>query len=125
MNGKPVTLPANAFTQGDKGPAITITLAQLTAAIDKAAADNAAALTSALQSGADIRSAGGTAILGQVKLVHATGLIVTPPPRQVQQPQNPFFYPQHALPPSFTTAHLSSAAPQVNPSNAPQQPTCQ
>ncbi|WOF44524.1 hypothetical protein KNJ79_06260 [Sphingopyxis indica] len=118
MNGKPVTLPANAFTQGDKGPAITITLAQLTAAIDKAAADNAAALTSALQPGADIRSAGGTAILGKVKLVDATGVVVTTPTGEVKVPKNAFFVSQQGLATSFTAEQFASAVAQANQASA-------
>src|SRR3546814_8215820 len=54
LNGKPVTLPKNAFTKTDKGPAITITVGQLTAAVDQAAAANAQALAAALMPGADI-----------------------------------------------------------------------
>src|SRR3546814_998094 len=65
LNGKPVTLPKNAFTKTDKGPAITITVGQLTAAVDQAAAATAQALAAALMPGADIHGPNGTTVLGK------------------------------------------------------------
>lgn len=118
MGDSPVTLPKNAFAKGDKGPAITITLAQLSAAVGKAAADNAAALDAAIQPGADVRSANGSAVLGKVKLADATGVVVTTPTGDVKVPKSAFFVSQTGLSTSFTAEQFAAAMQQVNSASA-------
>lgn len=104
-----VTLPGNAFGATDKGPAITITLAQLTAAVDKMAADQKAAVVAALQPGADVLSAGGTAIVGKIKLADADGAVVTTPAGDVRLPHAAFFMSDAGLATSFTADQFTSA----------------
>jgi hypothetical protein len=118
MGDSPVTLPKNAFAKGDKGPAITITLAQLSAAVGKAATDNAAALDAAIQPGADVRSANGSVVLGKVKLADASGVVVTTPTGDVKVPKSAFFVSQTGLSTSFTAEQFAAAMQQVNQASA-------
>lgn len=108
-----VALPANAFASTDKGPAITITLAQLTAAVDKMAADNKVALDAALQPGVDVHSAGGTAIVGKIKLADADGAVVTTDAGDVRLPRAAFFVAQVGLSTSFTAEQFTAAVAQA------------
>ncbi len=114
LNGNPVTLPKNAFTKTDKGPAITITLAQLTAAVGQAAAANEQALAAALVPGADIHGANGTAVLGKVKLVEGDNVVVTTPTGDVKLAKSAFFVSQAGLATNFTAEQFASAMEQAN-----------
>lgn len=118
LNEKPVTLPKNAFAKGKKGPAITITVAQLSAAIDQAAAANAQALEAALKPGAEVRSANGSAVLGTVKLADASGVVVTTPSGDVKVPRNAFFVGQSGLQSSFTAEQFAAAMQQASQASA-------
>lgn len=120
VGSRSVTLPGNAFAATDKGPAITITLAQLTAAVDKMAADRKAALDAALQPGVDVRSAGGTAIVGKVKLVDADGAVVTTPAGDVRLPRAAFFMSQAGLATSFTADQFTAAVAEAKAAAATQ-----
>jgi hypothetical protein len=113
IDNRSVALPANAFAKTDKGPAITITLAQLTAAVDKMAADSKAALEAALQPGVEVRSAGGTAIVGTIKLADADGAVVTTPAGDVRLPRAAFFMSQAGLATSFTAEQFTAAVAQA------------
>lgn len=112
--GKQVTLPNNAFGKLEQGPTIGATKAQVVAAVDQAAAGSVAKLTAALQPGADVRSANGTAILGKVKLTAADGVVVTTPTGDVKLPRNAFFVGQAGLATSFTTDEFAAAMAEVN-----------
>lgn len=115
MEGKPVTLPSNAFMKTDKGTAITITLAQLSAAVNQAATASAAALDAALVVGADVRGANGTAVLGKVKLVDASGVVVSTPTGEVKVPKSAFFVSQTGgLASSFTAEQFAAAMQQAS-----------
>ncbi|ALC11816.1 exonuclease 1 [Sphingopyxis sp. 113P3] len=118
LNEKPVTLPKNAFAKGEKGPAITITVAQLSAAIDQAAAANAQALEAALKPGAEVRSANGSAVLGTVKLADASGVVVTTPSGDVKVPKSAFFVGQSGLQSSFTAEQFAAAMQQASQASA-------
>lgn len=112
--GKQVTLPTNAFGKLEQGPTIGATKAQVVAAVDQAAAGSEAKLTEALQPGADVRSANGTAILGKVKLAVADGVVMTTPTGDVKLPRNAFFVGQAGLATSFTAQQFADAMKQVN-----------
>lgn len=89
--GKQVTLPSTAFGKLEKGPTIGATKAQVVAAVDQAAAGNDAKVAAALQPGADVQSANGSAIVGKVKLVEADGVVLTTATGDVKLPLNAFF----------------------------------
>lgn len=118
LNGKPVTLPKNAFAKGEKGPTITVTVAQLTAAVDQAAAASAQALDAALKPGAEVRSANGSTVLGTVKLADASGVVVTTPTGDVKVPKNAFFVAQNGLQTSFTADQFAAAMQQASQASA-------
>ncbi len=118
LDEKPVTLPKNAFAKGEKGPAITITVAQLSAAIDQAAAANEAALSTALTAGAEVRSADGSAVLGSVKLADASGVVVTTPTGDVKVPRGAFFVGANGLQSSFTAEQFAAAMKEASQASA-------
>lgn len=113
VGGKQVALPKTSFMAGDKGPAITLTLAQLTAWLDQQAAASASALDAALTPGADIRSAKGAAIVGKVKSSDAEGVVVTTAQGDVRLPKNAFFMSQQGLATSFTADQFAAAIAEV------------
>ncbi|WP_338425276.1 hypothetical protein [Sphingopyxis kveilinensis] len=112
--GKQVTLPSASFGMLEKGPTIGATKAQVMAAVDQAAAAGEAQLTAALQPGADVRSANGTAVLGKVKLADAEGVVLTTPSGEVKLPRNAFFMGQAGLQTSFTAEQFAAAMKEVN-----------
>lgn len=118
--GKQVTLPGNAFGQLEKGPTIGATRAQVVAAVDQAEAGSEAKLTAALQPGADVRSAHGSAIVGQVKLAEADGVVLTTPSGDVKLPRSAFFVGQAGLATSFTAEEFAAAVAQATAASAPQ-----
>lgn len=118
--GKQVTLPGNAFGQLEKGPTIGATKAQVVAAVDQAEAGSEAKLDAALQPGADVRSAHGSAIVGQVKLAEADGVVLTTPSGDVKLPRSAFFVGQAGLATSFTAEEFAAAVAQATAASAPQ-----
>ena len=109
FGGRQAALPANVFAQTDKGLAITITAAQLTAALDKQAADAAAALETALVPGAEIRGVGGTSVVGKVKSADADGVVVATDKGEVRVPRKAFFLTGKGLAMSFTADQFAAA----------------
>ena len=109
FGGRKAALPTNAFAQTDKGLAITITAAQLTAALDKQAADAAAALETALVPGAEIRGVTGASVVGKVKATDAEGVIVTTDKGEVRLPRKAFFLTGKGLSMSFTADQFAAA----------------
>lgn len=109
FGGRKAALPTNAFAQTDKGLAITITAAQLTAALDKQAADAAAALETALVPGAEIRGVTGASVVGKVKATDAEGVIVTTDKGEVRLPRKAFFLTGKGLAMSFTADQFAAA----------------
>jgi hypothetical protein len=118
--GKQVTLPSNAFGKLEQGPTIGATKAQVVAAVDQAAAGSDAKLTAALQPGADVRSANGSAIVGKVKLAEADGVVLTTPTGDVKLPRKAFFIGQAGLATSFTAEEFAAAVAQAITPPAPQ-----
>ncbi len=109
LGDKQVGLPITSFGQGEKGPALGITVAQLLAGIEQQAAAAGAALDAALQPGADVRSAGGTTVVGKVKLVDADGVGVTTAQGDVRLPKSAFFMSPQGLATSFTAEQFAAA----------------
>lgn len=116
--GKQVTLPASGFGALEKGPTIGATKADVVAAVDQAAAGAGAQLEAALQPGADVKAAGGAAVVGKVKLAEADGVVLTTPTGDVKLPRNAFFVGADGLATSFTAEQFAAAIAQAAP--APQ-----
>lgn len=118
LGGRLATLPGNAFMQTAKGPAITITLAQLTAALDQQAAAEAATLEAAFKPGAEVRGVRGTAVVGTVKLTDAEGVVLTTSGGDVRLPRKAFFLAQSGLATSFTADQFAAAVAETNAASA-------
>lgn len=117
--GKQVTLPGNAFGMLEQGPTIGATKAQVLAAVDQAAAANEAKLNAALVVGADVLSAQGAAVIGQVKLVEADGAVLTTPQGDIKLPRHALFVnAQDALATSFTADQFKAAMAQASQAEA-------
>ena len=121
--GKQVTLPNTAFGKLEQGPTIGATKAQVVAAVDQAAAGNDAKVAAALQPGADVQSANGSAIVGKVKLAEADGVVLTTATGDVKLPRNAFFVGQSGLATSFTAEQFAAAVAQVTTTPAPTDTT--
>lgn len=113
VGDRSVTLPAAAFGQTEKGPALGLTLADMNAALDKMAADADAALAAALQPGTDVRSADGAAVLGKVKAADAGSVVVGAAGGDLKIPRNAFFMSQAGLAVSFTAEQFATAQQQA------------
>lgn len=118
VGDKPAALPASAFMQTDKGTAITLTLAQLTAALDQQAAAADAQLTAALQPGADIKGVNGGSVVGKVKTADAQGVVVTTAQGDVRLPRNAFFVAAHGLSTSFSAEQFAAAVAEATAPDA-------
>lgn len=121
VGDKPIALPATSFLTTDKGPAITVTLAQLTEALNKQTADAAAALQAAMQPGAEVHSAQGAAVVGKIKLADAEGIVLTTTEGgDIRIPRDAFFMSQAGLAVSFTAEQFAAAVAEANASGATQ-----
>lgn len=109
LGDKQVALPIASFGKTDKGPALGITVAELTAGIEQQAAASAAALDGALTAGADIRSAKGKAIVGKVKSASADAVVVTTAQGDFSLPRTAFFMSADGLATSFTAEQFAAA----------------
>lgn len=69
------TLPANAFATSESGPLISMTKAQLDAAVEAAAAQNTAAMDAALVAGAPVNSRDGV-LVGTVQNVEGDNVTI-------------------------------------------------
>ena len=118
VGDKPAALPASAFMQTDKGTAITLTLAQLTAALDQQAAAADAQLTAALQPGADIKGVNGGSVVGKVKTADAQGVVVTTAQGDVRLPRKAFFVAAHGLSTSFSAEQFAAAVAEAKTPDA-------
>lgn len=123
VGDKPAALPANAFMQTDKGTAITLTLAQLTAALAQQDAALDAQLTAALQPGADIHSVQGKAVVGKVKTSDADGVIVVTTQGDVRLPRKAFFVAAQGLTTSFTAEQFAAAIAEATSGSGTQSDT--
>lgn len=118
VGDKPAALPASAFMQTDKGTAITLTLAQLTAALDQQAAAADAQLTAALQPGADIKGVNGSSVIGKVKTADADGVVVTTAQGDVRLPRKAFFVAAAGLSTSFSAEQFAAAVAEAKAPDA-------
>lgn len=119
FGGRQAALPTNAFAQTDKGLAISVTAAQLTAALDQQAAATTAALDAALQPGTSIHGVNGNAVVGKVKLADAEEVLVTTDKGEVRLPRKAFFLSDKGLSVSFTASQFAAAVAET--ANAPAQ----
>lgn len=122
VGDKPAALPANAFMQSEKGTAITLTLAQLQAALEQQNAALDAQLTAALLPGADIKGVNGTSVIGKVKSSDADGVVVTTAQGDVRLPRKAFFVSAQGLATSFTAAQFAAAVAEAKATPATTQP---
>lgn len=120
VGDRPAALPSTSFMQTPKGPAITITLAQLNAALDQQAAAADAQLSSALQPGADIKGVNGSAVVGKVKSADADGVVVATAQGDVRLPRKAFFVAAHGLATSFTAEQFAAAVAEAKGGDAAQ-----
>ena len=109
VGDKPAALPATSFMQTDKGPAITLTLAQLNAALEQQNAALDAQLTAALQPGADIKGVNGNSVVGKVKSSDPEGVVVATAQGDVRLPRKAFFVSAQGLATSFTADQFAAA----------------
>lgn len=119
FGGRQAALPTNVFAQTDKGLAITITAAQLTAALDKQAADAAAALETAFVAGAEIRGVSGASVVGTVKSADAEGVVVATDKGEVRLPRKAFFLTDKGLAMSFTADQFAAAVAETASASTP------
>jgi hypothetical protein len=115
MGDQQIALPNASFGAGEKGPAIGVTLEQLTAGIAQQKATAQAAVTAALVPGASVKSLNGTAEVGTVKSADADGVILTTTEGDVRLPSNSFFIAAHGLSSSFTAEQFAAAIAQAKP----------
>lgn len=115
MGDQQIALPNASFGAGEKGPAIGVTLEQLTAGIAQQKAAAQAAVTAALVPGASVKSLNGTAEVGTVKSADADGVILTTTEGDVRLPSNSFFIAAHGLSSSFTAEQFAAAIAQAKP----------
>ena len=107
--GKQVSMPESAFGLLEQGPTIGGTRADVLAAVNQGEASADAKLAAALQVGADVRSANGSAVLGKVKEVKPDGVVMTTASGDVQLPRDAFFAGPSGLATSFTAAQFADA----------------
>lgn len=115
MGDQQIALPNASFGAGEKGPAIGVTLEQLTAGIAQQKAAAQAAVTAALVPGASVKSLNGTAEVGTVKSADTDGVILTTTEGDVRLPSNSFFIAAHGLSSSFTAEQFAAAIAQAKP----------
>ncbi len=105
-------LPAASFVQGEKGPMIGFTQAQLNEAIEAAKAQADAALASALVSGAALRSIDGVA-LGTVGEIEGDNVTVNLDTGPIVLPKSQFATDADGLIVRFTAEQLQAALSQA------------
>ncbi|MBW8296010.1 hypothetical protein [Sphingopyxis sp.] len=114
-----IVVPANAFVQTPKGPALNVTKAKLLASVAQAARENDAAVGAALKVGADVRSAGGSAVLGQVKAVAADSALLTTGAGDVTVPRSVLFVSNAGLATTLSAQQFATAVAQSKAAAAP------
>lgn len=116
-----VVVPRQAFIQTEKGLALDVSKSELIAAVEKSARDNAAALDSALKAGAEVRSAGGSKVLGTVKRVGENSATLATATGDIKMPRNLLFASEAGLAAKLTAAQFDAAVRQSQAASA--QPT--
>ena len=113
--GKQVSMLESAFSMLEKGPTIGGTRADVLAAVNQGEANADAKLAAVLQVGADVRSANGSAVLGKVKEIRATGVVMTTASGDVELPREAFFAGPSGLATSFTADQFADAVAATPP----------
>ena len=103
-------VPLNAFAQGPNGFTITLTKAQFDAAAAQAAGQAQAQLRQQLVTGAQVKAADGTTVLGTVKTVDGDLVTLTTAKGDVRVPMNGFAAGPNGLVSGLTPAQLEAAA---------------
>lgn len=83
-------LPITAFAKAKDGLSITITRADLDAAVEKAAADAKASLLASLTPGTEVKSLNGAMVVGTIKEIDAEYVTIEHDGRPVQLPVTAF-----------------------------------
>lgn len=115
MGDQQIALPNASFGAGEKGPAIGVTVEQLTAGVAQQKAAAQAAVTAALVPGATVKSLNGAADVGTVKSADAEAVVLTTTEGDVRLPANSFFIAAHGLSSSFTAEQFAAAIAQAKP----------
>lgn len=102
-----IVVPANAFIQTNKGPALNVTKAKLVASV--AAKENAAALDKELKVGANVSSAGGNNVLGQVKAVADDSAVLATGQGDVTLPRSVLFATKTGLAANMSAEQFAAA----------------
>lgn len=108
-----IVVPANAFMQTNKGPALNVPKAELVASVQKAARDNAAALDKELKVGANVSSAGGNSVLGQVKAVNTDSAVLATGKGDVTMPRSMLFATKTGLAANMSGKQFAAAVAQA------------
>ncbi len=104
-----IVVPAGAFIQTDKGPALNVTKAKLVASVTAAAKENAAALDKELKVGANVSSAGGNNVLGQVKAVADDSAVLATGQGDVTVPRSVLFATKTGLAANMSAEQFAAA----------------
>lgn len=104
-----IVVPAGAFVQTNKGPALNVTKAKLVASVAAAAKENAAALNKELKVGANVSSAGGNAVLGQVKAVADDSAVLATGQGDVTLPRSVLFATKTGLAANMSADQFAAA----------------
>jgi hypothetical protein len=96
IDGNGLVVAKNAFVKSAKGPALKAQKAKIVAVLRQAEAD-AAAVDGALKPGAEVRSADGTAVLGNVAALAPQGAVLTTSEGNITMPRAAFFLSEKGL----------------------------
>lgn len=115
-----IVVPLQALVQTEKGPALNASKAKIVASVEQSVKENAAALNTALKVGAEVRSAGGSKVLGTVKQVGANTATLATAAGDVKMPRNVLFVSKAGLAANLTAGQFDEAVRNSQASSAPQ-----
>ncbi|QDX26131.1 hypothetical protein FPZ54_08920 [Sphingomonas suaedae] len=113
-----IVVPAGAFVQTDQGPALNVAKASLIQSVQQAAKENAAALNFALKVGADVRSAGGSTVLGTVAEVGENSATLSTAEGPIKMRRDVLFVSKAGLAANLTAAQFAEAVRQSKAASA-------
>lgn len=114
-----IIVPRQAFIQTQNGLALNVAKAELIASVEQSVKENAAALNSALKTGAEVRSAGGSKVLGTVTKVGENSATLATATGNVKMPRNLLFVSDAGLAANLTAAQFDEAVSQSKAASAP------
>jgi hypothetical protein len=115
-----IVVPLQALVQTEKGPALNVSKAELISSVEQSVKENAAALNTVLKVGADVRSAGGSKVLGTVKQVGDNSATLATAAGDVKMPRNVLFVSKAGLAANLTAGQFDEAVRNSKASSAPQ-----